>query len=707
MSGRRAGSGSARAVITGEVPLKAGRGARVRRRRRPGAIRDGRGERRSAALGDLLRAAGAHREAGRLPQAASLYRTVIARAPDSGEALHWLGVIEQRRGRHEAAFTLLERAAALRPEDAQCAFHLAELLRALGRHAEAVHHYRRALTHRSDIADVHFGFGTSLLELGEAQAAEGFLRRALGLSPLDPEIHNNLGNALSGLERHGEAIEHYRRALDLRPGFLEALMNLGAALAASGDKAAAEATLRAAVAAGGARSDTRLALARLLEREGRLDEAIEMLEEAVQIAPEEAAAHTLLGRCLLKDGRMEAARLCHERALELAPELAEGHFNLGVCLQAEGRFEEAARAHRRALALRPGFAEAHFNLGLMAKESLDEGALAALEALVDDGGVAEETRIHAGFALAVALEKRGETDAAFAHYRRANALEARSLAFDPQAHVAYIDRLTETFDEAFFAARSGWGLVSERPVLIVGMPRSGTSLVEQILASHPAVHGAGELDDLRRMVRGLPARLGTDERFPACARAIDREMAATLAQEYLDGLNARSTAALRVADKMPGNYLRLGLVALILPGTRVIHCLRSPLDTCVSCYCNHFAHGLSFTYDLGHLGLVYREYRRLMAHWSRVLRLPMMEVCYEDLVRDQETVSKRLVEFCGLRWDERCLSFHATSRAVRTASFWQVRQPLYTSSVGRWRAFARHLEPLIEALGPAADTNPR
>jgi hypothetical protein len=262
---------------------------------------------------------------------------------------------------------------------------------------------------------------------------------------------------------------------------------------------------------------------------------------------------------------------------------------------------------------------------------------------------------------------------------------------------ALIDTCTRTLLE-----RGGeLGVSSELPVFIVGMPRSGTSLVEQILASHPSVMGAGELRDIGRCAERLKTRLNSTEDYPACLVELDQETASELAEQYLERLKSICTDEIRVTDKMPGNFLRLGLVAMLLPGARVIHCRRHPLDVCLSCYFQDFIRrsGLSYAFDLQNLGEYHTQYAKLMEHWRHVLPLRLLEVDYEQLVDEPEKMSRHLVEFCGLPWDPACLEYHKTQRNVWTASSWQVRQPIYTQSVGRWKHYETYLQPLKNALG--------
>ena len=272
------------------------------------------------------------------------------------------------------------------------------------------------------------------------------------------------------------------------------------------------------------------------------------------------------------------------------------------------------------------------------------------------------------------------------------------MPFRPEDFTAYVDRVIATFTPELLAEKVEFGNPSELPVFIVGMPRSGTSLVEQIAASHPDVYGAGELDDMRRIAVALSARLGTSETYPEVVRRLDPITTRAIAEEHLAQLRTHSAAAARITDKLPINFHRLGLAAILFPRARLIHCMRDPLDTCVSCYFQEFAHGQPFAYDLGYLGRFYRDYERLMAHWHRVLPGKILDIPYEALIADQEGWSRKLIDFLGLPWDDRCLAFYKKERLVRTASFWQVRQPIYASSVGRWRHYAKHLRPLFEGL---------
>lgn len=675
----------------------------------------------------------AEHRAGRLKSAERTYRRLLAEHPKHPDVLHWLGVLEHQRGRNDQAIRLLRDSARQRPGNAQCLHHLGEACRAAGRHGDAVAAYREAIAADPKMADAHFGLGTALVDAGAPAEAVTALRRAVELSPKDVEARNNLGNALAATGESEAALAAYREALRLAPGYVDAGVNLAMTLIEQGEDHDALVLLRRAVEAEPRRPEPWREIGKLLLRLERADEAcaayrkvvelrpnsvdahldlarallaaewtaeaVETLRGALRRKPDNAMARGLLGRCLLRMGRSQEALPHHERAAALMPDDPEPHFEMGICLETLGRFDEAARAHERAIALRPDLGVAHYNLAMVRGKSASNEYREQLESLLARDDLAANDRINIAFAQGRLLDGAGEHDAAFKRYHEANSLRFARQPFDAASHEELIDRIVATCDEAFFAGRAGYGRESRRPVFIVGMPRSGSTLLEQILASHSDIHGAGELNHVRAVVRRLPAILGTETPYPECLRELTPELSASLADDYLAELLRHDETAARVADKMLGNYMRLGLIAQLFPNAVVVHCRRDPMDTCVSCYFQHFDQGLRFTYDLESLGFVYRCYRRLMTHWERVLPMSVIDIDYEALVGDPEAQVRRVLDACGLPWDPACLSFHDTARSVATASVWQVRQPLYKSSVERWRRYEAHLAPLIDALG--------
>ncbi len=718
----------------------------MNRQQRRRALRDA----RRGAAGDTraqLEQALQLRDAGRPAAAEAICRRLLDTRPDCVPALQLSAVLAHQRGDDSAARGALERAIELQPDGAALHYNLGEVHRDRGRHAAAVASYQRALALQPALADGHFNLGNALFALGQFGAAAEALSEAARRAPDDAEVQLNLGNALDELARSGDgnsddsgdsdeldrrAGEHYRRAAQLAPHDPRPACNLGHWLrrqrrdeAALGQFSRAAALAPQWPAAQLALADTLRSLARhgealqaylriavLADADGGV--AVERASDAGHRAGDHHASAALEGaaQCLAALGRYDEAEQ-HLRALvERQPRRARSHYLLGCCLESQGRFDAAIRAHLAALDRQSDLCAAWYHLSLIRDFRADAAQLDRLETLLARGELDDDSRIHLHFALAGLRGGTRGGATAIAHYRRGNALKARQRPFDAAGHTAWSERLIEFFDRDFFTARHNplagrhSGSDSQLPVFIVGMPRCGSTLVEQILASHPSVAGAGELEDMRTLLRRLPELLGSDQVFPDCAAQLDGSRAQALADEYLAARRRQAPAAARVCDKMLGNYARLGLIALLFPRARVIHCRRDPLDTCLSCYCQHFEHGHRYSYDLRHLGVAYRNYQRLMAHWRQVLPMPLLEIDYEALVADQETVTRRLLDFLGLDWDARCLRFHEQRRGVHTASAWQVRQPLYNTAVGRWRNWRDQLQPLIEALDCGPDHSP-
>lgn len=606
---------------------------------------------------------------GKLKRAEAAYRKILNKQPNNGEALQFLGVLLHQTGREVLAEQFIQRAIKLDKTNAGCYFNLAEVQRASDRPQAAISNYRKAIELESDQADYYFGLGSALLDTGDSKTASELLQQAVLLAPDDAQIHNNLGNALADIGQIGEAIISYRSAISAQADYTDSYYNL----------------------------------ARLYRDIGDFLSAVNCYQALLEIDPLQAKVCALLADCLAKLDRYEEAIEQINKALEVEADNAEAFFNLGICLQALGRFDEATESHRKALSLKPDLGEAAYNLVLIDSKAVSDEELNRFASRSCDDGVEGNVRINLHFALAKAYHDRSQYKDAFEQLKSGNDLKAGLTPFDPVVYENYIERIVANHDEQFFEARSHFGLDSKVPVFIVGMPRSGSTLVEQIISSHPLVHGAGELNDMRILGKRLPEVLGSESEVPEILTEISEKIAESLAIEHLHKLNELSNGAERVCDKMLGNFLKLGLIFMMFPRARVIHCMRNPLDTGLSCYFQNFARGLRFTYQLEHLGLAYQGYLRVMAHWRKILPLPMMEVRYEHLISDQEQVSRELIDFCDLDWDQRCLAFHQQQRGVKTASFWQVRQPVYSSSVGRWRQYQKQLQPLIDILGSSVD----
>jgi tetratricopeptide (TPR) repeat protein len=448
-----------------------------------------------------------------------------------------------------------------------------------------------------------------------------------------------------------------------------------------------------------------LAVAEKHLQAGRFSAASAACRDILRNSPDWPPALHLLGVVAFKSGDVEGGFKFLRRALAGEPANAQFHGNLGLGYRLVGQLDAARGAFEKAIEHDPRDTEHYFNLGEISRFASDDPHLAAMEQLAREMAslpLASQTRLN--FALAKAYDDLGRCDDAFRHLLRGNTLKRSQVHYDEAAMFAWLERIRTAFSPALLERKREAGFVSSLPVFVVGMPRSGTTLVEQILASHPAVHGAGELDDIGQEAERLRAAEGGRAlRYPECVPHMSGERLRGFGRTYALGLRRRAPRALRVTDKAVSQVRYLGLIHLALPEARVIYVKRNPLDTCFSCYATLFGEGQNFTYDQGELARYYRMFAEMMAYWRQVLPPErFIEVEYEAVIAGLESEARRLIAFCGLDWDPRCLDFHKTQRPVNTASAAQVRQPIYQSSRGRAEAYRKHLGPLIAALGDLA-----
>jgi len=513
---------------------------------------------------------------------------------------------------------------------------------------------------------VTFATALALHRAGRLTEAIALYKRVLLIRPDLPEPHNNLGVALASAGRLDEAVAAYRRAIELNANNAETHANLGHSLRDLGLYEASEQSFR----------------------------------RAILVGPNNVEAHSGLGTVLMDLGRSAEAEASFRRAIALKPDYAGAYNNLGLALKEAGRLDESRRALEQAIRLAPGNASYYDNLGAVRPFIAGDPYVAALDALAaNTAALPIKERMHLHFARAKACEDTGRPQDAFAELLAGNALKRQQIEYDETAMLARIDRTRQVFTPDFGAARKDAGVASSIPVFIVGMPRAGSTLIEQILASHPDVHGAGELNLFEQATEAVGKRLPGARAFPDMVPAMSQEDCRAVGTLYLEKLVQRAPDARRITDKMPANFIFAGLIHLALPNAAIIHAVRDPIDTCVSCFSTHFTRGQPQTYDLAELGRYYRYYRNLMLHWREVLpRGRIIDVHYEELVADLEGVARRIVAHCGLEWNARCLDFHRTERTIRTASAVQVRRPIYQSSVGRGRKYEAFLDPLLAEL---------
>jgi Flp pilus assembly protein TadD len=644
-----------------------------------------------------------HQNAGELRKAEVICQQILQADPNQPVALHLLGVIASQAGKNDIAVEFITKSLAIKPDFAAAHHNLGIVFATLGRFEEAESAQRKAVALKPGFAEAWLHMSRALRAQARMPEAEEACRRVVALRPNHADAHNSLGIILRANGRMDEAAESFHRAVSSQPNHVAARSNLGASLIEKGqDKEALSHLLRAAeLSPGDAEIYNNVGSA--YEAGGNHKEAEVFFRRAIEISPGYAQAHANLALALRSQGRLEESEIFCRQAAQSGSDDPSAHLNLGKILVERGNLEEAVSCFRSVLALQPDNVDALYELAISQRDVLNDDDLTRMEDLLRTGTWTRDQQVKAHFALAWMYEGRGDTNSAFSYISNGNALRRKALAeagegFDPTPFADFATRIAATFSAMFLDKHRGTGNQSDLPVFIVGMPRSGTTLIEQIVASHPQVHGAGELNDIGSLAVNLPGRLRADDAFPECLREMDSESIQIIARDYLAHLHRLGGTASRVTDKMPFNFRYLGFISLLFPKARVIHCRRDAMDTGFSCFQQNFTTAHSWSTDLGEIGLVHRSYETLMAHWRAVLPIPMLEVDYETVIANQEQESRRMIEFLGLPWDDVCLFFHHSQRPVRTASDWQVRRPIYGTSVGRWRAYERYLDPLREAL---------
>jgi tetratricopeptide (TPR) repeat protein len=668
-------------------------------------------------------------QAGNLQQAELLYKQVLVALPEHLDANHNLGVLYQQVARYDLALPLLQKTLALHPKFAEAHYNLSLALANLNRTEEALVHAQRALKLKPEYPEGESNLGNIHRVLGNWGAATKHYKKALALNPRFFQAYEHLGSALRAQEKFEQAIEQYQKALRINPNYVDALNNLGLtltdsgrpgeaieqykkALALSPDNAHIHNNLGVAFAALAdfavatthyakalelhpdyAQAHANLGLA--LRELGQPLEALRHFLECVRLAPDFAGGHNSLGVVQQSLGSTREAEISYRKALALHSDYPQAHNNLGNLLKGLGQLEEAATHYRRAIALKPDYAEAHRHLADTKRHCDYDDDIKAMEKLYDDPGASDAQRTHAGFGLGKAYEDLGQFDRAFQFFQTANRLHRGSFEFSIAREEEFFQQLVATFDQHWANIAPLDYDPGTTPVFIIGMPRSGTSLTEQILASHSRVYGAGELTHLWTLAHNAVS----GKAFPEGIEQLSNADFNKMGEAYINLLRQNTTDCTDITDKAPINFLYVGLIKRILPQAMIIHCQRNALDTCFSIYKTCFSSAQLFAYDLGELGAYYRLYQKLMSHWESIYPGGIFPVNYEELVAEPEPSIRRLLDYCQLPFEPACLTPHRTQREVRTASATQVRQPIYRGSVQHWAHYEKHLAPLKLALG--------
>lgn len=639
----------------------------------------------------------AHQQ-GDLIKARDQYAKVLVHYPQHADALHLTGVIACQVGQYEKAEDIIKRAIDVFPKAAIYYNSLGGVYRWKQEYELAKENFSKAIQMKPDFAEAINNLGVAEKETGNFEKAEELYTRAIALTENYADAIANIGSLHLARGQMEEARRDTEKAIALNPNHAEAQYNYGLLNRLEGKNMEAGQALEKAVNIKPNYVNAYLELGRVLDDMGSYDQSARCYEEALKYEPASAKVKNSKAQSLMHQNNAEEAEALLTSLVDTEAANPMTYTVLGTAKRARGDLEGAVEMFKKALELAPNLPAAYQGLAQTEKMSgLDEERVQQLRQRLDSEQTNPKQKSALHFSLGKIFDDAEHYDDAFTHFTQGNDLA--KVEYDPKKEEERVDALIETYSKEFFESFEPRGDDSEQPVFIVGMPRSGTTLTEQIVASHGRVYGAGELSyfpqaaaiRIRQLTGGLPHPEGVKELKP--------QALANLAKGFLSPLEEKAGDALRITDKMPANTFNLGLVALVFPNARVIHCQRNPLDTCLSCFFQNFRVGQSFSYNLENLGHYYRQYLRLMAHWRETLPLRLYESKYEALVENQEAESRKLIDFVGLEWDDHCLEFYENSRSIYTASVWQVRQPIYSSSKERWRNYDRHIAPLKQAIG--------
>ncbi len=637
------------------------------------------------------------------------------------------------RGQHALAAEQATEILRQYPAEPNSAFVLAAIARAQGDHHAARVQLEALVSRVQDFPLAWQELGFTLASQGAVPAAKGALRKALALNSQLPEswkVLAELATAEGNIDEATEAADHFALANATDVRLVEAVRHARAgqlALAERGVRAylydrpddatairlladigvrvgafeGAEHLFRRCLELAPDFTLARLNYAQFLSKRERLVEALVEVDRLLQADAKHYAFLTLKASIYTKLGDFTQAIALYERLLTEFPPRPITLLVYGHALKTVGRQSDAIEAYRRTIALQPSFGDAYWSLANLKTFRFDHADIVTMRAQIDSGAGSQEDHFHLRFALGKALETQGDYVESFTHYQQGNQIKISLEHYSAERTTAEIERCIRVCTPAFMASRAGLGCVAPDPIFIVGLPRSGSTLLEQILASHSCVDGTKELVDIPAIIRRLSGRPRTGEtpRYPDLLTEIEPEAFRVLGEEYLERTRIQRGSAPFFIDKMPNNFRYIGLIHLILPNAKIIDARRHPMAACFSGFTQLFAQGQSFTYGLSNIGRYYRDYLRLMDHWDEALPGKVLRVQYEDMTQDTEQQVRRLLDYCGLPFEQACLQFHQTERAVRTASSEQVRRPIYATAVDHWRHYEPMLDELKEALG--------
>lgn len=671
---------------------------------------------------------------GQLQRSEILLRGILEKEPNHADALHLLGVIAYQAGQMNMALELIKKAISVNDKVSLFHSNYGEMCRLNKQFAEAVAHGEKAVAIDSTSASAHSNLGIAYFDIKEYDRAQACQMRALSLDPNFPPALNNMGSIFREKKMFVEAMGYYERAfhasgrkyaepmcnlstllieedrvdeafpiiaqaLAVQPNHPEALCNLGGAYLGREEAEKAYACFSKALSVDPNHASALGGMARVFQDGNQIEDSLNYVNKAIELEPNKDSFYMLRAQAYQELGRIDEAVSDFDKAIALNSESTKAIVAKARLFFEQGEMDEGKRILEQALIVDKSDISALSQLILTYKIKENDPNMTTMVELFESGTVNKiNDKIAIHFALGKCYEDIGSYDKAFTHFLEGNALKRQLFDYDPQEEQQRNDEIISTFSADYIHQREGLGSNTDIPIFIVGMPRSGTTLVEQIISSHPSVYGAGELHYLPLIV--MNAANEQKKSMTQLMGSLTSEIIKKIGDKYLNLIRLLDKDALHISDKMPNNFLNIGLIKIVFPNAKIIHLQRNALDVCLSGFERLFHLGQRHSYNLAEQGKNYREYARVMEHWRSVLpENAFFEIKYEDLIEDTEMYARQLIHYCGLEWDAACLAFYDTKRRVKTASITQVRQPIYKTSVEKWRRYEKYLGPLREALG--------
>ena len=638
---------------------------------------------------------------GKPKEGLAMIREAIKRAPNQAIFYANLGEIERQQRHINEARQALEKAVQLDPKQASAHNNLGILHFEKREFKKAVECYKKAVEANPRFAEAYNNLANASRYIGEHDKALGYYHKALQFREIYPEAYNNLGTLLRDQGKVPEAEHAYRKAMMQNPKYMEAYNNLAQLLYMNNRDQDALRVLSDALRVDENHPVTLTLTARVQTRRGNYPAAEEAARRALKAEPKHAEAMVALGQLFHETDRYDEAVKMLEQAIEIAPNSPEARNFYGVALKSVGRLEDGKEQILKALELNSNNYGAYANLNDLVDFKDAPELVEKMEAIFAANKNHEDPRLMAlHFGFGKALEDIGQHPRALDHYLKGAKMKRALLTYNEQDTFKFFDSIMETFNAEVFKNRPFRGLPNDKLIFIIGMPRSGSTLCEQILSSHPAVYGAGEVKYLARAMGQIRDRFPSMARYPQMFNEMEPFHFETIGRSYMQQILKGAGDARKITDKLLTNYFFVGLLNIMFPNAKFVHTMRNPVDTCLSAFTKLFKDDMPHSYDFGELGRYYRKYQEIMAHWHKVVpEGTIMDVQYEDAVADTEGYARRLIDFVGLEWDPACVEFYKSKRPVKTASVAQVRKPVYTASVERWRRYGEGLQPLVDSLG--------